>query len=244
MHSCCHFLCILIYRKLCRFNFRSQKNLENEVHKDFYAIEYVKKGVIYLHGKIPDLIKEYLEEKFSEIPEIKYIVANTVILEGINMPIDTLFIYNTYSLNGKDLINLIGRVNRLNTIFEKRIANFDKLIPKIHFINTGEYSNPHTKKIEQLRSRSFSDVVKNPLLEEFDIKNLKLNGIRKEKEEEKINELIANEELLFKNPENNYEAIQKAFVEADILGYYESPRRLINNFLIKQNLIHSNQKTD
>ena len=24
MHSCCHFLCILIYRKLCRFNFRSQ----------------------------------------------------------------------------------------------------------------------------------------------------------------------------------------------------------------------------
>lgn len=220
------------------------KNLENEVHKDFYAIEYVKKGVIYLHGKIPDLIKEYLEEKFSEIPEIKYIVANTVILEGINMPIDTLFIYNTYSLNGKDLINLIGRVNRLNTIFEKSIADFNKLNPKIHFINTGEYSNPHTKKIEQLRSRSFADVVKNPLLEEFDIKNLKLNGVRKEKEEEKINELISNEELLFKNPENNYEEIQKAFVEADILGYYESPRILINNFIIKQNLIQTNQKTD
>lgn len=26
MHSCCHFLCILIYRKLCRFNFRSQQH--------------------------------------------------------------------------------------------------------------------------------------------------------------------------------------------------------------------------
>lgn len=220
------------------------KNLENEVHKDFYAIDYIKKGVIYLHGKIPDLIKEYLEEKFSKISEIKYIVANTVILEGINMPIDTLFIYNTYSLNGKDLINLIGRVNRLNTIFEKNITDFQKLIPKIHFINTGEYSNPHTKKIEQLRSRSFSDVVKNPLLEEFDIKNLKLKGSRKELEAAKISELISNEDLLKKIPENNYERIQKSFIEADILGYYKHPRVLIVNFLIKQNLIKSNHKTD
>jgi hypothetical protein len=30
---------------------------------------------------MPDLIKEYLEYKFKEIKELKYIVANSVILE-------------------------------------------------------------------------------------------------------------------------------------------------------------------
>lgn len=217
------------------------KNLEKEVHKDFYAIDFIKKGVIYLHGKIPDLIKEYLEEKFSNISEIKFIVANTVILEGINMPIDTLFIYNTYNLNGKDLINLIGRVNRLNTIFQENITDFQKLIPKIHFINSGEYSYPHTKKIEQLRSRSFSDQVKNPLLENFDIKNLKLSGDRKNEVEKKINEIRTNEELLFDEPETAYEKLQKAFIEADILGYYEDSEHLINRFIQKRNLINHNQ---
>jgi len=30
---------------------------------------------------MPDLIKEYLEEKFKKIPELNYIIANKVILE-------------------------------------------------------------------------------------------------------------------------------------------------------------------
>jgi len=109
--------------------------LKKEVHKDFFGINYLKNGVIYLHGKLPDIIKEYLESKFKEIKSIKWLVANTVILEGINLPIDSLFILSTRKLNGKELINLIGRINRLNNIFNTDELNLDKLLPKVHFIN-------------------------------------------------------------------------------------------------------------
>ena len=70
------------------------KNLKEYVHDEFYAIEYIKKGIIYLHGKMPDNVKEYLEYKYSQIPELQFIIANKVILEGINLPISSLFVLN------------------------------------------------------------------------------------------------------------------------------------------------------
>lgn len=64
-------------------------------------------GVIYLHGKLPDIIKEYVESKFKEIPSIKYLVANNVILEGINLPIDSLYICSYFKLTSSKIQNLI-----------------------------------------------------------------------------------------------------------------------------------------
>jgi len=116
-----------------------EKILRKEVHENFYVIKYLKFGLIYLHGKLPDLIKEYLEHKYKTLQELKYVIANSVILEGMNLPIDTLFIFNTRSLYGKELINLIGRVNRLNNIFSSDSVELNKLLPKIHFVNSNEY---------------------------------------------------------------------------------------------------------
>jgi hypothetical protein len=42
------------------------------------SIDY---GLVYLHGQLPDIIKEYIEYKFKKVKELKYIIANTVILE-------------------------------------------------------------------------------------------------------------------------------------------------------------------
>lgn len=117
--------------------------LKKEVHPDFYCVNLLKYGIVYLHGKMPDIIKEYIEHKAKQIDEVKFIVANNVILEGINLPIDSLFIFSTYKLKGKELTNLIGRVNRLNDIFNQTQFSINKLLPKIHFVNNekGEYSN-------------------------------------------------------------------------------------------------------
>lgn len=95
------------------------ESLKKYVHQDFQAITYLRKGVIYLHGKLPDSVKDYLEYKFSKLPELQFIVANKVILEGVNLPIDTLFILSGNNLHKKDLLNLIGRVNRLSHILLK-----------------------------------------------------------------------------------------------------------------------------
>jgi len=148
------------------------ETISNNVHNDFYCVEHIKKGLIYLHGKLPDLIKEYLEHKFSHTKELTYLIANSVILEGVNLPIDNLYILNTYDLNGKSLTNLIGRVNRLNEVFDDRYKSLAKLLPPIHFVNSAEFNRKGGKmenKIRLLRNGVFKDDIENPLLLSFDI---------------------------------------------------------------------------
>lgn len=152
------------------------KNISEHVHEDFYLVDYLKKGVVYLHGRMPDNVKDYLEYKFSQTSSLRYVVANKVVLEGINMPVTTLFILNTYGLDTKGLINLIGRVNRLNHIFSS-IYNLDMLIPKVHFVNTVQYANKNSNMKNSITKKlrtglGETDAVKNPLLYNFDISEL------------------------------------------------------------------------
>ena len=144
--------------------------LKELVNPSFYEINLLHHGIIYLHAKLPDNIKEYLEYSFSSIPEIRFLVANTVILEGINLPIDSLFILSDYKLTQKNLINLIGRVNRLDKVF--LVPNsLKKLRPPIHFIENDIFkpaNHKFKKKIDKLKSNSMKDNIKNPLLDHFE----------------------------------------------------------------------------
>ena len=150
------------------------QNLKTYVHNDFYITKYLNKGIIYIHGKIPDNVKDYLEHKFNTVPAIKVLIANNVILEGVNLPIDALFILQPHGIKKKPLVNLIGRVNRLYLIFTNNIEDLSKLQPTVHFVNNNYdyYGHELENKVKLLRTSDFEDEVKNPLLEEFDPSNL------------------------------------------------------------------------
>lgn len=139
--------------------------LEKYVYEDYFMVELVKKGVIFLHGKVPDGIRDYLIQKFKVVDELKYLVSNSTVLEGVNFPIDSLFIFNVHSLNKNNLNNLIGRVNRLNEIFIET-KNLKRLISPIHFVKTDQFggSESFQNKIELLRVLEVEDVVQNPIL--------------------------------------------------------------------------------
>jgi superfamily II DNA or RNA helicase len=225
-----------IYEKLTEYLNSEKVNkiietLEKEVHKNFYMNEYLKKGIIYLHAKMPNLIKEYLESKFKEIEELKYIIANKVILEGINLPIDTLFITSTKYLDGKELTNLIGRVNRLNYVFAEKDLN--KLNPKIHFLNEPEFQGDYSvrTKIETLRSHTFKDKIQNPLLINYDIDKLYNNKGQlelKRKTAKKNIELISNTIFLIENDFNNlFNKIKKYFIENNFEEFYSDIEQVI-----------------
>lgn len=199
--------------------------LKKEVHKDFYCVDTLKSGIVYIHGKLPDLLKEYLESKFKKIKRLKYIVANNVILEGINLPIDSLFIFSTRRLSGKHLTNLIGRVNRLNDVFKGDKNKLHMLLPKVHFINNEDYnkSNDMFNKILTLRSRVYKDEIKNPILDGFDIKTVKDSNKELEKlKREKVKLLQTNESFLFETPKNLSEELKQYFIEYGIDSIYNS----------------------
>ncbi len=197
--------------------------LKSEVHEQFYEVDYIAHGVVYLHGKLPDLVKEYLESKFRSLPEIGYVIANSVILEGMNLPIDNLFIMNTRSLYGKELTNLIGRVNRLNAIFTSDANNLTKLLPPIHFVNSEEFNRKGSKmsnKIELLRSRIFKDTIANPTLANFDIDELDLSKEQKERKQDLYDQIRNHEQFLNKTPVDDQERLKQYLIESGISGFY------------------------
>lgn len=201
--------------------------LKNEVHEQFYSISLIKHGIVYLHGKLPDLIKEYLEKKFKDIACIKYVVANSVILEGMNLPIDNLYIFNSRGLNGKDLTNLIGRVNRLNEIF-KNGNNLNKLLPQVYFVNNENYNKHGDKtvnmfnKIKLLRNRTFSDEVNNPLLDKFNIESIKDKDENEQKRKrDKINKIIEYENYLISNQLTDKHKLKQYFIENSFNLFYK-----------------------
>jgi hypothetical protein len=197
--------------------------VKQEVHEKFYGVDCINHGIIYIHGKLPDLIKEYLEEKFKDISELRYIIANSVILEGMNLPVDNLYIMNVRSLYGKELTNLIGRVNRLNTIFTPQVNNLSKLLPKVHFLNSEDYYRKNsnmTPKIELLRSRTFSDVIENPMLSNFDFEKLKIAKDEKDRKREKCELIQKNEHFLSTEPRDELDQMKQYLIETGISEFY------------------------
>lgn len=192
------------------------EELKEFVHEDFYVINLLKFGIVYLHGKIPDIVKEYLEYKFKRIEKLQFVVANTVILEGINLPIDTLFILNTWSLQEKELTNLIGRVNRLDQIFNASVSRsqLNKLLPQVHFVNNEYYGGARSNmrnKIEKLRSNVFNDTVSNPTLNAFNV-----DDVKNETEKERMIRIIENENLLYNDDPSESGMLKKYLINVGL----------------------------
>ncbi len=216
--------------------------LKKYVHENFYVIKLLKKGIVYIHGKMPDSIKDYLEYKFKTIDELKYIIANHVILEGMNLPIDTLFILTTNFLSHEQLVNLIGRVNRLNEIFTKNVNNLKKLSPKVYFINSETYNKKNSNmanKIGTLRSYMVKDNIKNPLMENYDINKLEIKKEDREKKKIKNEIIIKNEMKTLKSPQNEDEQIEKIIIESGLSNYYQNVSDIIKSIKYYKNNIQA-----
>ncbi len=200
------------------------------MHNDFYAIDYLRKGIVYLHGKLPDNVKEYLEYKYNQIPELKFVIANKVILEGINLPIDSLFVLNGTNLYGKELTNLIGRVNRLDRVFSQP-PHLELLMPQVHFINSNEYNRRNGKlenKVRLLRSSVFEDKIKNPLLNNFDFENAKKDGISEE-----CKEILDTENDFFAFPENQIKEFKREMIALGMTTIYSISDSLCEKIIQK-----------
>ena len=195
--------------------------LVKEVHPEFNIVNLIEFGIIYLHAKIPTIIKEFLEDKFAKTDSVKFLVANSVILEGVNLPIDTLFITSTTELDHKKLINLIGRVNRLDQVFAQN--NLDKLLCDIHFVENKDFNKGHTLSagIERLKVVFGKDLIKNPLIENYKIDDLKIQKTEQKTKEQRITE----RQILDKNLKTDFLLLIENNIKTDIYTYL-----LKNNF--------------
>lgn len=115
-------------------------DIREYIHKDYLLIKCLKHGIVYHHGSVPDNIRLYLEHLFSIIPELKFIITSSTLLEGVNIPADKIFILShrkgLRSLSHAQLKNLVGRVSRFKDIFDNETGSLHKLEPEVYLVKS------------------------------------------------------------------------------------------------------------
>jgi len=90
--------------------------IKSYLHKQYFLIECLRKGVAYHFGSLPQRIREKIEELFVN-KKIDYVFCTSTLLEGVNLPAKNIFILNnatgTTKFSDIDFWNLASRAGRL-----------------------------------------------------------------------------------------------------------------------------------
>ncbi len=92
------------------------RDIEREIHSDYYLAKIIRKGVAYHIGYLPAAIRMRIEDLFRE-GSIGTMFCTSTLLEGVNLPADNLFVMghkiSRSNMTPIDFRNLIGRVGRI-----------------------------------------------------------------------------------------------------------------------------------
>lgn len=102
---------------------------EKAVHPRFMLRRFVRKGVAFHYGNIPQLIRTEVERLFST-GKIKYLVCTSTLVEGVNLSCRNIFLRNPKRgskelMSPEDFWNLAGRAGRWGREFQGNIFCID-----------------------------------------------------------------------------------------------------------------------
>ena len=102
------------------------KFVKEHIHKDYFLADTLARGVAFHHGKMPQEVREKVEECFSDPDSpLRYVVCTSTLLEGVNLPAKNIFVLNdTHGPAGFkkiDFENLAGRAGRLTYDFSGNV---------------------------------------------------------------------------------------------------------------------------
>lgn len=156
------------------------KSISGFLHNEYLLVDGLRKGILYHHGSVPDIVKLYIERAYTEIPEIRHIVCNSTLLEGVNIPAEKMFILEKKkglsNLTKSQFRNLVGRLCRFNEIFSGGLNNLSMLEPEIYLVGTNAYMGEGAnlrkfiKTVAQVDLK-IKDDIGNVLLEEALLEN-------------------------------------------------------------------------
>ena len=158
--------------------YRAIEHISDEINDEYTLVKCLRKGIIYHHASIPDNVRYFVEYLYSTCPEIKYVIANSTLLEGVNFPISQIFLLDIKKGKGyltpAELRNLTGRVCRFNDIFNETHPDLSKLSPKIYFVENEIYLNKNTNLENYLKNhlseeQLLVDDVQNILLDKKEV---------------------------------------------------------------------------
>jgi len=226
--------------------------LEELFDRRYKLISCLRKGVMYHHGSIPDTIRLYLENLFSSSKMMRFLVCNSTLLEGVNLPIERLFVYDFTKgksyLTSSQFKNLVGRVNRFSEVFAQGTeAALKKLESSIYLLGVDGYTSKRAdlenfyKKAVNV-SKVDKDTVSNVLLEATKIVDGKISD-RYEDAVERLENLhrgvVQNRECKYVTTEVGKLLIANSVSEIDVFEQEEAIDSIIRRSVEANGVINT-----
>ncbi|TFD37781.1 DEAD/DEAH box helicase [Cryobacterium sp. TMT1-19] len=103
------------------------KHVREYVHKDYFLGTTLSRGVAFHHGKMPQEVRERVEQAFADPDSpIQFVVCTSTLLEGVNLPAKNIFVLSDKHGNSTftkiDFENLAGRAGRLTYDFSGNVV--------------------------------------------------------------------------------------------------------------------------
>lgn len=145
------------------------KAISEYLDPEYNLLKCIKKGVVYHHGRVPEIIRLYIEQLFSKHQGFQFIATTSTLLEGVNIPAEKIFLLSVKKgrshLSKSNFQNLTGRVCRFSEVFSDKRDDLKMLEPEIYIIN-GRYASkdfqPHSflEKKAKITTKDKDDVKK------------------------------------------------------------------------------------
>lgn len=217
------------------------KNIKDYIHPDYYLVDFLEKGIAYHYGRLPQLIRNLIEELYQK-EEIRYVFCTSTLLEGVNMPTQNIFIIDNRSgkqttLSQIDFWNLSGRAGRLTRELEGNIfcIQYDEF----------KWDNRDVliKKDITLKPTVLTKVDKNLQRIEKVLKNQDISGTETEKEILKYIANILKVDTLETNSNYKSPLIEK-LIEKNKQKIIELAKSKVENYQLPKAILRFNQTID
>lgn len=214
------------------------KQVKEYIHPDYYLADLLKYKTAYHYGKLPQLIRNLIEELYKK-EDIKNVFCTSTLLEGVNMPTQNIFILDNRNglrkLSPIDFWNLSGRAGRLSRELSGNIycLNYDEC----------QWENKDILKKEEinLKPTVISKIDRN--LQRIE-KLLKDETISANSEEERnilkyIANIISVDTL---DIDSNYQSpLINKLIEKNKEAIVELAKNKVKDYIIPKNILSSNQ---
>ena len=219
-------------------------NISEYLNPQYNLLACLRKGIIYHHGSVPDAIRIYIEELYKKDAAIKYVITNSTLLSGVNLPAERIFILNNRrgksNLSQDAFKNLVGRVCRFSEIFNKESGDLQRLEPKIYLVFGKYFAKKancekflcNVAKVE----KNYKDVVNNVLLTETKITVDNEEKLRQASEfiENYENGVVKDYQERYTRTVSGKACIMNGVTEIDIFAHEQAIQQQVNDYQIEK----------
>ena len=215
-------------------------NISEYLQPQYNLLTCLRRGIIYHHGSVPDVIRIYIEDLYKKEDAVKYVITSSTLLSGVNLPAERMFILDNKrgksNLSHDSFKNLVGRVCRFSEIFNDETGKLHRLEPQIYLVFGNFFAQnanceSFLRKVAKV-GQNYKDTVDNVLLSEAKITADNEEKIRHASEfiENYENGVVVNYQERYTSTVSGKACIMNGITEFDVFAHEVTIQQQVDEY--------------